>query len=382
MNTTLHNLNAAKALNESFDPGNAVDGTINVTFRGTNIYWAPIQQSLELPLIHASASLLSIEPSIDNTISGNDPFLIIRWGAKAEEMEAKDWEGDDCFESQSESNVRRSAVLEFTYGNISQTLITQDNVVPLPQVIVDAMRQTSGADILNVSMDAKFNFTYTMDDRRPTHEGCSMHLANYSSVLYIHDQMNYTSSGNRTLFFLRAPLLNEQWFRNNRFDMIVFSNSRIYKARIFEDGLPIRNITLYYFNITTDNNGLQRIVSVPSNESGFFEHEAFNAPDPISEDGSTYFHLYEFNQTYEGIGEHDLELEVISFFGTSSAYQSKILSRSLTYSGNLTEIGNGSDPLNARKSKPDSDSGLAPVVISFGMIGLLILLLLIKRMIK
>jgi hypothetical protein len=388
-NTSSHNLNAAKSLNDRFDPEYAVNGTIAVEFRGTDINWAPVYRDFDLPLIRASAKLISIEPSIDNVISGENPFLIFSWGGEADEMEAKEWEklpglmGDDCVEFQVASNVSKYALVKFAYGNLSQTINTTENVVPIPKSILQAMENTSGDDKLNISLNAVFNFTYTLDDRIPTHDGCKKNLVNFSSIIHVYDQINQTSSGDKTLFFLRTPLLNEQWFRNNHFDTLVFSNSRLYKAQIRENGKPVKNISLYSFNITTDEYLLQRIVSIPDNKSSndAAQHNVLNYPTPLSIDDSGFFYLYEFNHTYEGIGENLLEIEVVSFFGSKSTFSQNINSRVLTHSGNISELGTYNES-SARESKDFEDSNLQPVIVSFGIIGLFLLLLLTKRMIK
>jgi hypothetical protein len=389
-NTSAHNLLIAQSLNDRFDPDHSVNGTIEMTFHGTDINWAPVYRSFNFSLIRASVKLISIEPSIDNVISGENPFLIFSWGNESDVLEPKDWEkvpglmGDDCVEFQVNSSVSRHALVTFTYGNLSQTANTYDNVVDVPQSILLAMQNTSGSDTLNITIDAVFNFTYTIDDRIPTHEGCRTNLVNFSSLIHVYDEMNHTSSGNKTLFFLRKPVLNEQWFRNNHFDTIVFSNSKLYRAQIRENGKSVKNISLYSFNVTTDKHGLQRIVSIPNNKIAVnsLEHKALNFPTPISFDNSSFIYLYEFNHSYEGIGENLLELEVTSFFGSSSAYSQKILSRSLTHSGNISEPGVDYNQSTARASRAATDSDLQPVILSFGIIGVLILLLLTKRMIK
>jgi hypothetical protein len=389
-NITSYNLNLANSLNDSYDPDNSVNGTIDMTFFGTDINWAPVHRSFDFPFLHASAKLLKVEPSVDNVFSGEDPYLIFVWGAQADPLIPKDWEkvpglmGDDCVEEQYGVNVSRNALITFSFANISETVNTSSNIVPIPENIKNAMMDTSGIDPLNIKLNSSNIFTYTINDRIPTHSGCRENLVNFSSQINVYDELNWTIGGNKTLFFLRSPILNEQWFRNNQFNTIVFSNSKIYKAFIKENGVVTRNISLYSFNTTTDKYGLKNIISVRSNSSGkkISEHLSLNSPLSLSEDNSSFIYLYEFNHTYEGIGENILELEIISFSGLKSKYTQKILSRELTHSGNISEQGELSNESNSRKSKSPESLNIQNVELSFGIVGILILLLFIKRIIK
>jgi len=382
-NATAHNFALAPELNSSYDPAIGRGGNVSMVFYGTDINWAPISRRVEMQLINASMRLLSVEPSVDSaTHAGSGSALLFAWGDVASQMQKKDWEGDDCAEYQLGSTVSRSALLNFSFGNTSAVVNVTDNLVLIPDAVLGAMARTTGGDILRVRANATFLFTYEVDDRRPSHEeGCSHHPANFTSVMNIVDEMNWTVEGDRALFFLRAPLLGEQWFRDNHFDTVLFSNSRIYRASVSANGNQTRSFRLYGFNITNDSYGLWHVVSVPlaQGDAGAASHAALTTPSPISDDNSTYGYVSEFNYTYGGLGTNTLALEAVDVFGGRHAYSREILSRMLSHSGNTTELGGPVDPSIARRSEGFGAGSIGTVTLSLGMVGLLAVVLLANR---
>ena len=288
-------------------------------------------------------------------------------------------------EYQNDSSVSRAALVTFTFGNTSVQVSASNDTVPLPQEILEAMEGTNGNGSLSVLLNATFNFTYVIDDRRPSHEeGCSHHQVNYSSVINVLDGRNWTVEGNRSLFFLAAPVLGEQWFRDNRFDTIILTNSRIYSGNISADGNQTRSFRLRWFNITNDSLGVWRIVSVPANDSAGIvaEHPAYNTPTPLDSGNFTYGYAYELNYSYEGLGEHALQDDVSGLFGARFVFKRDILSRMLSYSGNMSESGEPADLSVTRKSVPFFQDAMRPVELSIGLAGVLLVVLLTKRIVS
>ena len=382
-NVTEHNLGIVPALNDSLSQITAVNGTIGMDFNGTDSGWVPISEHFDFSIISASAKLLSMEPSLDNaTCASGSPRLIFAWGALAQPLAPDDYEHDDCNESQRSSLVTRSAAINFSFKNESEVVITDSNLVPVPERILKAMENTSGMDVLEVRLNATFDFTYEIDDRMPSHDtGCSDHPVNFTASLSVADAMNWSVEGNRTLFFLRSPVLGEQWFRNNRFDTILFSNSRIYQGGITGPENQSYGFRLCAFNITNDSYGAWHAVSVPleSGHEGVAGHNALNTPTPLSSDNFTYAYLYEFNYSYEGLGKNTLALWVGSSFGENYSFQQELLSRMLTYSGNTTELGGPASPSDSRPSLAFSTDSIRTVALSLGLVGVLIVVLLINR---
>ena len=387
-NVTLHNLNLAPSLNDSYSPVIGVNGTIGMDFNGTDRNWVHISEHFDFPIIHASAKLLTIDPSVDNATSASaSPKLLFAWGAFAEPLAIADYEHDDCNESQISSSVSRSAAINFSFRNARETVIVTDsNVVPVPDGILKEMESTSGNDTLAVQINATFVFRYDMDDRKAIVEGgCVDRPKAFFSSISVSDSANWTVEGNRTLFFLRAPILGEQWFRNNRFDTVIFSNSRIYKAKVSADGNQTEYFQLYNFNITNDSYGVWKIESIPVSSGSSYGASGYaisNNPAPLERDNLTYGYLYAFNYTYSGIGVHTLALDADGLFGDEHVFSRDILSRMLSYGGNTSELGTPADWPVTRKSASFSEDALRTVTLSLGLAGLLLAALLINRIVK
>jgi hypothetical protein len=384
-NVTAHNAALAPSLLDAFDPLIAKNGTIQFDFYGTDLNWVPISLHINLSLISASSKLLTIDPSVDNATSAtHSPVLIFAWGNVSLPMEADDWDGDDCMEYQVNSTVNRSAIVTFSFGNISRTVSTTSNIIPVPAAVLEEMKNTSGKGLLIVELNTSFNFTYIVDDRRPSfEEGCSHHIINFSNVIELSDSKNWSVEGNRTLFFMRTPVLGEQWFRNNRFDSVVFSNNRIYRGEINADGNQTFSFRLYDFTITNDSYGvwyIQSVLLAPS--EGVMLHSVYNAPAPIDPDNLSYHYLYEFNYSYEGVGLKILELRATSFFNDDYRFSREILSRMLSYSGNFSELGGPANETISRKSIAFQIDSIRGVTIAFGLIGILLVVLLANRFFK
>jgi len=384
-NVTAHNAALAPSLQDAFDPMIAKNGTVQFDFYGTDLNWVPISLHINLSLISASSKLLTIDPSVDNATSAtHSSVLIFAWGNVSLPLETDDYESDDCLESQVNSTVNRSAIVTFSFGNVSRTVSTTNNIISVPTAVLEAMKNTSGKELLIVELNTSFNFTYTVDDRRPSfEEGCSHHIMNFSSVIELSDSKNWSVEGNSTLFFLRAPVLGEQWFRNNRFDSLVFSNNRLYRGEISADGNQTFSFRLYDFNITNDSYGVWYIQSVPIAPSeGIVAHTVYNAPAPIDPDNLSYHYLYEFNYSYEAIGLKTLELRATSFFNDDYSFSREILSRMLSYSGNVSELGGPANETISRKSIAFQIDSIRGVTIALGLIGILLVVLLANKFFK
>jgi len=391
-NVSSYNLALATSLNNTYDDANATHGKIWMEFKGTNIDWVQISKQVELPLIHASARLLSMEPSVDNvTDAAADPSLLFAWGARADPLPAKDWEGsdegagDDCVEYHNSSSVSRHALVLFSFGNVSQIVNTTSNVVAVPENVLAAMENTTGNDTLNVKLNATFDFLYTVDDRRPSFEsGCSHHLMNFTSSITVVDERNWTVEGNRTLFFVRAPVLGEQWFRNNRFDVVVLSNHRLFSGSISANQNQTQVFILRVFNISDGPYGTKRIISFPSgmDASGMVQHLALNTPTPLDKMNATYAYAYELNYSYEGIGWNMLNITVSSFSGRNYSYSEDVLSRALTHSGGIPEPGVSSNESALRDSVAIGSNQLFAVSLSLGLVGILVAFLLAKKLVN
>ncbi len=383
-NVTEHNLAVAESLGDHFVPAAAVNGTVYMLFNGTDKDWAQISESFEFPLAHASARIVAMDPSVDNyTSAAASPVLLVAWGAQADGLPQGDYEEDDCNESQLSSSVSHSAEVTFSFGNASEKVIVTNNRIPVPASVLDAMRNSSGnGDALEVRLNATFLFRYDIDDRTAVVEGgCADRVKIFYSTLSINDTMDWGVEGNRTLFILRRPVLGEQWYRDNRFDVILLSDARFYAGSVSGPGNQSYAFRLCAFDVANDSFGAWHAVSVPlgTGHDGIAGHEAENAPVPLSRGNFTYSYVYEFNYSYQGLGWNTLVLEARTVFGAKRGFSQAILSRALTYSGNLAENGAYADPPVSVPSASWSADYIKPLALGMGVAALLLAALLMGR---
>ncbi len=155
------------------------------------------------------------------------------------------------------------------------------------------------------------------------------------------DSLVYTVEADGEGYFVAAPVLSEQWYANNQFNLITASKMQFYKFKLFLDDAIIDETSLREFDIAEDS-GLQHIYSISLNSS-----EAQDNPISVSSSNGNplpplfgdenYGIFYLIKSSYDGIGLHSLRLEIYDDFGGSSSFTKQLLSRSLTY-GNLSEL--------------------------------------------
>jgi hypothetical protein len=149
-NVTAHNLAIAAGLNDSFDPARQAGGTVQMDFYGTDTNGAPLSKRIEPQLINASATILALDPSVGNaTSASSSPVAMFSCGALEKSLASADYEGDGCTERQVSSSHFRTARLDFSFGNETESVQADGNAVPVPQRILLAMGNASGADALS-----------------------------------------------------------------------------------------------------------------------------------------------------------------------------------------------------------------------------------------
>ena len=315
-----------------------------------------------------------------------DRAFFERYGDNAE----CDFDNDGCSEYENSADIFYTINVTFFFRDSSKTERANEetvrvfdktfsnaltNVISTPTLIERVMENSSGIENLTVVFNGTATPVYDIVDRENAGVGCiDRHVVLFDSMAF-GDMAIYRVEGKNKLFFLSAPILNEQWFRNNKFDSVVLSESRIYKAEIIKNDEVTKNFTLYRFNTTTNGFGLLEIVSVPAEDLSAFVGVVNITPSPLESNNQTYAFLYRFNYSYGGIGDHVLALSVKDVFGMEGNYTQKIKSRQLSYDSNKTETGNDYNEGTTRKSASFSIENLRMLEIGFGMLGALIILI-------
>jgi hypothetical protein len=230
------------------------------------------------------------------------------------------------------------------------------------------MNDSSGADQLEVDVNSTLIGSYGNGSR------CNDSATSALQNLSLHTSRNFTVFGTNSLFFLLAPLLNEQWFRNNQFDTVVLSQNPLSSAEIYLNGNPVSNITLRTFEVVNDSYGIEEIVSNLSPQDGWSESVNLTTPTLLEDSSSSFAYIYEFNYSYDGLGQNSLSLVTTDSFLNSQQYGEQLLSRMLSYNGTTTETGS---PIYSVPSRPSATFPAYPLS-SFGLVfGVLALLFIL-----
>ena len=287
-----------------------------------------------------------------------------------------DFDEDSCAEIVNQSSVDYDMNVTFTFKDVNESVSFSSNIVEVPLSVRDAMRNSSGMDLLNVSIDGDVLFNYQFDDRSGFDCGASTYFNETANISYSLNQ-SFLVAGENKLFFLRSPILHEQWFRNNKFNVIVLSQSPIYLANTSMNGNQTKSRTLREFNTTADRFGIVSIYSNLTNATDWSESRNISTPLPLESYNHSFSFIYEFNHTYSGIGENNLSLFVADSFLGESDYEVKLLSRMLSYDGNKTQSGEY-DPAITRPSAQFNKGELSHLEIGLGFLAVLLLLTFIN----
>ncbi|MEW6722677.1 MAG: hypothetical protein AB1324_05430, partial [Candidatus Micrarchaeota archaeon] len=191
-------------------------------------------------------------------------------------------------------------------------------------------------------------------------------------------ERNFTVGGNQKLFFLRSPVLREQWYLNNRFDTVVLSQCPIYRARITRNEEAPQNFTMKEFSMVNDSFGLYSIVSqkLPQSMSAGDWSESTNltTPAPLENESHSFAFIYEFNFSYAGLGENNFSLFVEDGALRNASYSESLTSRMLSHGNSTAENGSPAELVPSRPSAEFKKDVLSPLEVGLGLVALVILL--------
>ncbi|MDD5171614.1 MAG: hypothetical protein PHF60_01105 [Candidatus ainarchaeum sp.] len=345
-NVSDYNLDMADSLDGHYNASIAQNSTLTVADQIVSV-----SMSMDI----AGVSLL-----VDNaTYPYDDLHLIVARGHILGDLD-----GNCSYNSSAIYEVNAT----FAFANVSEIVFMESNVVEIPTGILDSMNSASGNDSMDISLDGEVHFIYHTDN-------CSGSSDNISVSIPVSINRSFTVCGKGKLFFLAAPALREQWFRNNRFNVAVLSQSPLYEAKIYEGKNITRNFTLRNFSIISNSYGLQEIISNKALPDGWIENSSFVVtPIPLEAADHSFAYAYLFGYNYSGLGEHELSLLVKDSFGGSEKYNETLTSVMLSYNGSTTETGSPIDSQPSRKSLPSTQESLVRLDISLGLVAMLLLL--------
>lgn len=295
-----------------------------------------------------------------------------------------DFDSDGCSEYEYSSDIFYTMEITFSFRGVNETVKVPEetigvfgenfenalaNTVSIPAGIEELMGNSSGDENLTVFLNGTATAVYGLDNRTSGGMGCISRFGTASITLDFQGNASYRVEGNHTLVFTVSPVLNEQWYRNNKFDSVVLSQSRIYKASVFRDGELEGEFVLYGFNITENDFGLKEVMSVENDSAPFMGIYDVN-PYVIDESNQSYAYVYQFNYSYEGLGGSELRLDVKDIYGNELNITETILSRQISYNGTGTETGSAYDFETTRKSASFETDSLTLIRVGLGMLGI------------
>lgn len=394
----VHNYNrqAGQGLEGRYDPGTAFNRTIQLTFgsysqavvaaASTDIAGLSLMVDNATCPRHDLSAIVARGSSMGGLVSlpseGYPNFVCDRewFGLISDETAWRcDFDNDYCAEYVNRSFVSYDRVsVVFTFRNISAAEDFEHNVVEVPEEVLEEMRDSSGAENLTVSVSGPLVFSYELNDRSFGYGDCGSNYRYVNETVEINVTRSFRVFGENRLFFLRAPVLREQWSRNNRFDVIVLSQSPLYSAEVALNGGPARNITIRGFATADGGYGLRTISSDYSNASprtGWSEYRtAGMTPAQLESSPHPFAYVYEFNSTYHGTGAASLLLTVNDSCSGRGAYEETVTSRMLSRNGTMMENGSPFSASLARPSLAAQERMLSRTDVGLGLVALVVLL--------
>ncbi|MFA5049521.1 MAG: hypothetical protein WC501_00780 [Candidatus Micrarchaeia archaeon] len=288
------------------------------------------------PIPYSNMGLVLVSPSVDDRISYKTNYLFLTYG----------------FLFYTEGNSH-GCPLDFQNQLIEYTITF---------LFQNQTRSISGSYASSASIPTTFQIPFTSQELSTANANDSLlisllwhHTVTYSkyieyngSCIYSGDAsyqssganfLSYIVEGEKTIDFLSRPILKSQWFRNNHFDFLVFSNKNFYRAQIKRNGQETSNFLLYSFEVNTDSFGLKKISSNYLPNESYSQLNQITNPYPLQMENKTYSFIYSFNSTYEGYGKDNFSVIMTDFFSNEYLFDYEILSRINTYDGTYSEFG-------------------------------------------
>ena len=291
-----------------------------------------------------------------------------------------DFDFDDCAEYQNNTYSTNHLTATLSFKNDSVSIPLSSSFLAIPESLLIDMKNSSGTDPLNVQVFGTVDLGYNIDDRAMGLE-CYDVFKNYSHSFPINVNYSIPVLGSNSFVFLASPVLGEQWFRNNRFDIVLLSQYPISESGYLFDGNMTSNTTLRDFTLNVTNYGLEFIQPVYQNHSdlNYSEFVNYTTPIPLSKSNLSYSYIYRFNYSYVGLGNHSLYFYWADpFLGQVYSFNQSLLSRTLSYGGKYSEVSQITDPALLRPSSNSSNLITQNVSLVVGGIFLLLLFIGIK----
>lgn len=314
--------------------------------------------TVDSPIIYATVKLFGLYPQVDDHIlSQSDKTIFWDYKVKyAQSITGRNSMSDSsCADGQSTLNY-----LNYTFKPSINVTYNNQTTVIYPQGVVSPFDYSAdylagdGNQTLNLSINGEFHFYY---DRLDTYQryvclgydsegicstkGCfpTTQSRTYEVLQKVSDSKSYIVENPEYIQFLSKPVLSEQWYKNNLFNNVLFSQRKFYKAQIKLNMENITNISFYSFSINPQSFGMLIVNSSynysAQNGNGTYYNSSF-VPYYLEKQNNSFTYIYLLNSSYIGQGSNELTLSLFDTFGNSFSLSRNILSRRVAY-GNITQ---------------------------------------------
>ncbi len=344
-------------LDPPFDEVHITNGNVSSTLQETFLSQNERSPTIDDPIRSVGGTILTADPSVDQSISiDHIPMVIWVTGEEHEDSLVQEPDFVACTDGTTLTFVsqNQSLHLNFTYNGISKII---DNLTSFEVEVPFNESELAVPETpqnLTITLEGSYYFTYDAhinhyqyltcsDEEGVCVPSCDLYSVEDTTETFerpINASLVYNVESGSALFFLSRPILREQWYRNNQFNVITAAKRIFYRAEVFLDGNSTGSAQLYEFNITTDEYGIAHIVSIPSTLNKTIVFSEFNQSIvlyPLQATNETLSRVYQINSTYTGIGEHVLLLILTDRFLTQFNTSEVIVSRLLTVNKNHTE---------------------------------------------
>ena len=346
------------------------------------------------PTTFADARILTVMPSIENRISDGNSTVFWVYGVeyKNQFSGTNSLSDERCLKGTSDLDFISYSVdpkLSFKYNNVTKEVTPGSFFVSVP--FSKNELQTNEEEEMNVSINGNFTFRYHRHDVYQDYVclgyddegGCDSHGCftfvddrNVEIKKPFYHSKSYAVENNNFTRLLVAPALREQWYRNNRFDNLIFSKRKFYDAVVKMNGVEIAHLSPYAFDIIADEYGVESIISNMSNISDFAEHSMNITPYLLQKTNHSFSYVYEFNASYDGTGNNELTLEMKDDFFNRYDINENLTSRRISFNNAVEGNSRNAD---VRPGITLEDKGIKPLTIGLGAIGILVIVLLANK---
>lgn len=354
--------------------------------------------TVDSPVIYSTVKLFGIYPQVDDHIF-EDGNTTIFWDYKVKYVDTitgknsmSDYRCSDGQSTLNYLNYTFSPSLNLTYNNQTSVIYPDGVISPL----VMNLQGGDGNESLNLSINGEYRFYYDRTDYylryvclgydsegTCTTTGCFgiTERRTYEVLKKVSDSSSYIVEKPQYIQFLSKPVLAEQWYKNNLFNNILFSQRRFYKAQIKLNGANITNLSFYSFDIAKDRFGMLYINSSYNYSAQNGEGTYYNSsimPYYLERQNNSFAYIYLLNSSYNCQGSNELTLNLFDTFSNNFSLSNNILSRRVAY-GNITQEGGEINRENVRSTIEVSKESVNIYLVSLTVF-VLILLLQVRKL--